>query len=308
MATETNLAGAHSEWVLNNVNKDFVVTAQPSGAWWHSFINGFFVPSTLNVAAKKFTTDRAPSEHDELAFDFATSGSAADYASIVGIVNIGLHAIGANPISNMSGSQPNEVKAAAVWDYCLTELLELRDWSFCKTRVALTQNSTDPLYGYSHAYNLPSDFVRLARKRNPGTVRNQASLSSWQSHIVEASGGFIYADNDPPIYPECPYKIEMLPDGTKVLETDYLATDANPLYINYIKRTTDPTYYSSLFIQALAHRIAAALAVSIKESLKEALRMNAIYMQYLKAADDLNQNSFSVDNETGSNSWEMAGR
>ena len=104
------------------------------------------------------------------------------------------------------------------------------------------------------------------------------------------------------------YSIETLSDGTLCLMTDYDNTDY-ALYISYIKKVTDATKYSPLFIKALSYRLAAELALPRTESRSKAVDMMTMYEAALREADGHNASSEYVPFETGtSESWELAGR
>lgn len=217
--------------------------------------------------------------------------------SDVGIVNLALTRIGVKRIAALSGTDPTSLDCNAIWEYIRDEVLEARDWKFCKTRAGLAKSATSPLYTWEYAYTLPALFLRLAR----GTK------------------------NDPNFYPDTvdtityPYVIEALPDGTPCLMTNYDNhrdageigvdddTDYN-LYINYIKKETNPTRFSAQFINALAWRIALELAIMRTENKAKISFCEAKYREALVGADSLNQSLDSLDYETGDDSWETAGR
>jgi len=80
------------------------------------------------------------------------------------------------------------------------------------------------------------------------------------------------------------------------------------LVINFIKRITDPTKFSPSFINALAFRLAAELAIQRTESLQKFGGMMQLYGQTLTTADELNKSLDYLEDEKGNNDIERAGR
>ncbi len=231
------------------------------------------------------------------------------YAEI-DIINLGLLQIGALPITVLNENSPNAIKANKIWQYIRDEVLQARDWKFAISRVALAQNATAPLYAYNYAYTMPSDFLRLKRWRNTESrgINPLAYPDGYWYQFIDHSGYPQPTVYDPPVYPPGnPYVIEALPDGTFCLLTDYDNT-SQALYINYVKRETNPIRYSPTFITALSFRVAAALAIPITESQQKFQTMMGLYQGILKSAEAVNESLDFIPDETGSNSWSDAGR
>jgi len=216
--------------------------------------------------------------------------------SQVGIVNLALIKIGSKRITAMSENSEPAIVANAIWQYIRDEVLEAKDWRFAKLRVALAQNATTPAYGYDYAYTLPTDFIRLCRQ-------DKTDVSVFPSGLYseDESTGQIYLNE---YYYS--YKIETISDGTLCLLSDYDNTD-NDLYITYIKKVTDVNKFSPSFVSALAFRLAAEMSLAITESRAKYQDMMNLYESTLKRAEAHNM-SLDYQEETGSDSWESAGR
>jgi hypothetical protein len=206
--------------------------------------------------------------------------------SIVGIVNLALGRIGVKRLAAWpETTSPQGIAAENVWQYVRDEVLGAKDWRFAKTRVALAQSVTEPLSIWSYAYTLPSDFIKLAR----GTT------------------------DDPAVYPNTiddetyPWAIESLPDGTFCLLTNY-DNSSYDIFINYIRREENPVRYSAAFINALAFRLAAELAIQLPESRAKFSDMMNLYEMALIKAEGFNASLDSLEDERGSDDWESAGR
>ena len=90
--------------------------------------------------------------------------------------------------------------------------------------------------------------------------------------------------------------------------TDYEDSEDEPLYINYIRKITDPTKYPANFINALAWRLAAELATTRTESAKKFQYCMEMYQRGLAMAEAYNLHMDWHNNELGSDEWEKAGR
>ena len=79
----------------------------------------------------------------------------------VSICNEALSMIGAKTIQSFDDNTENARRCAAIYDSSRKALLRMHPWSFAKKRIQLAPVVTHPSFGYSHAFPLPSDFVRV---------------------------------------------------------------------------------------------------------------------------------------------------
>ncbi len=217
--------------------------------------------------------------------------------SQTGIINMALGRIGVKRISAINEDSTPAIAANAVWEYIRDEVLQVKDWVFAKTRVALAQNTTEPISGYDYAYDLPTDFLRLVRdkKADPAVYPTGAYGYSYTYGDLVITG-IKYS-----------YIIETLPIGTLCLFTDY-DNSSDDLFITYIRKVTDPQKYTAAFINALAFRLAAELALQLTEGMTKYQAMMNLYPQALQSAEAVNQSGDWVEDETGNTDWEDAGR
>jgi hypothetical protein len=96
----------------------------------------------------------------------------------------------------------------------------------------------------------------------------------------------------------------------KVVDKWALLTDYDnsgyDLYIAHISRITDVSKYPPSFINALAWRLAQELSIPLKEAKFE--MCEAMYEKSLIRADAFSSSLDSLEDETGSDDWESAGR
>ena len=216
--------------------------------------------------------------------------------SNVGIANLALGRIGVSKISVLTEKSDQSIAVNAVWEYIRDEVLSAKDWVFATRRVALAQSVLEPIYNYSYAYALPTDFLRLAKQKKDDPSVYYAGSSSELSTMLEE----VYQVN-------WSYVFETLTDGNLYLLSNYDNTDYD-IYIKYIRQVIDPAKYSPSFISAFAFRLAAEVSIPLTESLKKFESMLTLYNMALQLADGLNQSMNYEENETGTDDWDKAGR
>ena len=225
--------------------------------------------------------------------------------SQVQLANIALGRVGARgQISSLTDGSANAIKINTVWDVIFQEVLSERDWKFAKTRTTLSLSSLTPLYAYDYAWAMPSDFLRFVKP-------HKRPLNTWDfywGYGPEGSGW--YLRSDPPVAPAgFPYVIENLSDGNSYLLTDYDGSYDNvSVMINYIQLISDYTKLTPGFVNAFCNRLAAEIAVPIKEDLKLQQTLMGEYKESLNSALAQNESMDFLQNETGSQSWISAGR
>lgn len=113
---------------------------------------------------------------------------------------------------------------------------------------------------------------------------------------------------------ETTYWEEVEPSAALCLVTDYDNEESDEeLVLTYIRRVTDVTLFSPSFINALAFRLAAEMAIRLTEGPNKFKGMMELYFLTLTKADEVNQSLdyFDVIDNWGNDknaSWEKAGR
>ena len=77
------------------------------------------------------------------------------------ICNRALAILGEEPIIDIDGDGDLNVLLRNTYTFALEDSLRSNTWNFAYKRASLAQLSTSPEYGYSYAYQLPSDFLKL---------------------------------------------------------------------------------------------------------------------------------------------------
>jgi hypothetical protein len=241
--------------------------------------------------------------------------------SQTGISNLALGRIGARgQITDINENNPNAVKVLAVWDAVFQEVLSERDWKFAKTRVQLQLSPIIPLYTFKHAWAMPDDFLRFVRPQKLARDHHH-----WYWGWGPEGEGWYHRD-DPPFWPHnTTFKIETLtagwqspltmppvpypgpfPAGRYAL-TNYGGWDG-PAMITYIQLISDYTQLMPGFVNCLAWRLAAELAVSVTEDKQKFQTAEQMYRDSLNSAEAQNETMDFSKDEAGSESWERAGR
>lgn len=148
-------------------------------------------------------------------------------ASVVGICNSALIKLGASTIMSLSDGSKNANLCNAQYERLRDDLLRAHGWNFATLRRTLAQLTEPPEFGFQHAYQLPSDWLRTV-----------------SVHDNSAGAGAVR------------YRIE----GRKLL------SDAPRIYLRYVRQATDPNEMDAAFREALAWKIAADLAIPIVQS------------------------------------------
>jgi len=104
------------------------------------------------------------------------------------ICNLALDLLSQPAISSISEATVQARRCARWYDATRRELLRMHFWNFAKKQVELSRSSTvTPLEGYTDAYKLPNDYIRLM---NIGDT--QTSLQQMDFNIVN---GYLYLNN-----------------------------------------------------------------------------------------------------------------
>ncbi|MFK4647221.1 hypothetical protein ABIF96_005795 [Bradyrhizobium ottawaense] len=143
---------------------------------------------------------------------------------------------GAKRITDLTDSVGSAGIAADVLASERDDLLRSAVWNFTITRIKLGRLSALPVFGWSYAYALPSDCLRVV-----------------SVHDNDAGSGAI------------PYHLEALlqSDGSYV---NVIASDAADVYLRYCRQVTDPNLMTASFRQVLILRMAKIFAISIAKS------------------------------------------
>jgi hypothetical protein len=80
--------------------------------------------------------------------------------SQISVINIGLSAIGEDPITDINAPYKRAIGMKGAFDRVRRQALEMHPWRFAKTLAQLSASATPPPFGYGNAFDLPADHVR----------------------------------------------------------------------------------------------------------------------------------------------------
>lgn len=181
-------------------------------------------------------------------------------ASETSICNQALVKCGAARITSLQDDTKQARALSAIYAVKRDAELAANPWTFAIKRAQIPASSTAPAFGWAYAYPLPSNYLAL----------------------VEVGEDYSFYDSNTGAL----FAIETDSNGSLSILTD----QTSPLNVRYIYRVTNAGFFSSLFVEALACRLAAevceeltqstskkeALWAERKQAVREARRLNAI--------------------------------
>lgn len=125
------------------------------------------------------------------------------------IVNGALVKLGARIITSISGQEKEAKVTAARFDACRQAVLRLYSWAFATTQVVLTSPAPTPAFGFTVAFGLPGDCLRVVRI-NEGDEEFSVVGDTVQCDSTEIRLTYVYdygsGENDTfsdPLFCEC---------------------------------------------------------------------------------------------------------
>lgn len=82
-------------------------------------------------------------------------------ASQTAICNQALNQVGHETVTAVDSTTDQGRTLLAAWSIALDALLSAHAWGFATKRVDLQQLAATPVFGYDHAYQVPSDCIRV---------------------------------------------------------------------------------------------------------------------------------------------------
>ena len=173
-------------------------------------------------------------------------------------------------INSSEGTVETALLCNVLFDQALDELLRLYQWNSCTKRNIPVKLTEEPVFGYSGAFQLPNDFVRLLR------VSDNADY--W------------------------------IDDIEWVVEGDQILCDYDQIYIRYIARPQNVGNLDPLATRALICLLASKLAMPLQQDDDLAQRLtNELYQVILPEARSIDTFE-NYDLELSESQWITARR
>jgi len=156
-------------------------------------------------------------------------------SSVISICNLALASIGKPDIQDIDEASAEAQACKKFYEQARDTLLQSYPWRFAQTTAALAEVVNVKTNRWGHAYQRPADCLKALRVTD---TYDLDYLPSDGGSVV--AGGHAYAIEGATIY-----------------------CGLSPAYLVFTQRLEDPTRYPSLFIEALAWRLAVSLAMPL---------------------------------------------
>ena len=170
--------------------------------------------------------------------------------SEVSICNLALSWLGTNPITALTDDTVEAKQCQANYEPARDATIEDRNWTFAIERLILTPMIDTPTFGYSHQFLIPARVLR----------------------VISVSDGSASGSNVM---------------GTEIdwqKEKNAIVANTSTVYVKAVVQEKDPARYPPSYVQALAARLAAEMAMPLTHSNAMLDRMWGLYGAKLKAA------------------------
>lgn len=175
-------------------------------------------------------------------------------ASQVEIANRALLKLGAEPIISLGDNNKAARTMALIWETVRKSELRKRLWGFSLERASLPALSDAPQWGFSRAFQLPSDYLRIV----------QVNDTFVSPSLVD------YRDGD---------------DSAYTIEQGRIFTDFGaPLKIRYVKDITDPGAFDPTFVDVMIAKLAYEGCEAITQSNTKKEECKADYKESVRMA------------------------
>lgn len=109
--------------------------------------------------------------------------------SEIAIANFAIDVLDEAPLTSFSDNTPFGRFAAREYGYVRDEVYTLHPWADVKTRAILSPASDAPAFGYTYAYNLPADCLRLLPLREDGLYDGEPIVHEVESRQILTNYG-----------------------------------------------------------------------------------------------------------------------
>lgn len=157
-------------------------------------------------------------------------------ASQTEIVNRALIKLGAGRITSMTDSNKSASVMSSIWDTVRRSELSKRYWTFSLSRALLPALADAPAFGFGVAYQLPSDYLKLAQVGDQYIAPGLADYRTMDDSPWAIEGG--------------------------ILMTDFGA----PLKLRYVRDVTDSGLFVPQFVDVMAAKLAYEACYAITQS------------------------------------------
>ncbi len=198
-------------------------------------------------------------------------------ASQVSICNQALGWLGANLITSLNDDNREAQLCKTNYPDIRNAVLEEREWTFCVRRISLAPLVLEPIYGYTNQFLIPPQVIRILN------VPDTRFGDTDDNLIGTGLGGRTEGPDQQPQLGT--FRVESIeqPSATGKI----ILANVDSLFLRVIWRVTNIGLYTPMFIQALAARIAADLAIPLTQNRTLQKDMWALYGTKLRIAGSM---------------------
>lgn len=184
--------------------------------------------------------------------------------SVTDICNLALTRIGHSQITSLDENSKGADLCSLHYPICRDAVLRAHPWNFAIRRATLAQSATAPNHEFTYYHVLPSDCLKVIR-------------TNWEADGLTSTAIYSYPDSVNVWDSE--YRLESVSGVGKCI-----ATNESVVKIEYIAQITDTSLFDPLFVDLLAQRIAAEIAVAFTDTQTVTKTMWDIYQAKLAEA------------------------
>ena len=167
-------------------------------------------------------------------------------SSEITICNLALSHIRGGSINALTEASIQAQQCKLLYPILRDSVLENAPWQFATRIVSLAELTDAEVFNFAYAYQYPSDCLKVKRL-----------ILNWET--VNRTDSQFYGNNLPIINTQAPVPYQVFnDDGNRVIGANYAELRAE-----YTVQVTDTNLFSTQFILALSHLLAAELAIPV---------------------------------------------
>lgn len=199
-------------------------------------------------------------------------------SSNIEICNLALFRVGTATIQSLDDTTKSAIACKTLLPFARDAVLRSFDWGFAKKRLNLAL-LPDTYSGFDFAYQYPTDAICL-RKITDVDGSFTSVAWDWNTMQYKKSG-----------------KVKYEVGVNSALNSNFILTSKELAEVVYTARVTNANLYDALFIEALAWKLAADLAMPLlnKPETQQAFFKNFLYAVAQAQVVNANEDEIDVD-------------
>ena len=197
-------------------------------------------------------------------------------ASETDICNLALLRIGHSRINALNEGTKAADLCSLLYPMRRDTMLRDHNWNFAVKRSTLALSSAAPNHEFGQKFALPADCLKVVR----------TDLDGFGGEIVSTY----------PYTSAAPYRIE----------GGFLVCNESSVKIEYVAKITDPAMFDALFVDCLAQRLAAELAMPLADNSSLAKNMWDIFAMKIREARSVDAQEGTPREVVDATGWLMA--